>query len=419
MTDSHDMFQAFDTNGDGVADAYDLDEDGTPDIYDLNGDGVFDSLDSNSDGAVDTFDTNGDGIIDALDTDGDGIADTFDTDGDGIADSFDLNGDGVADAVDTDGDGAVDAFDTNADGIIDALDTDGDGVADTLDTNGDGIADTAVASYDTNGDGVADVAYQQVDTDGDGTFDYAAYVAGYDSDGDGVADSIYQQVDANGDGAFETEQIVGPDEWAPYDSGEELPSPDEVEGTEAGYEQFDSSENDMSKVVGDPDTDGEAWAYQGNTQACAVYSQCAAFENITGQDVDVEQVIEHATEEGWYDPETGTTLDNMDKVLEYLGADTEMGDGGSLDDLKDCLEDGGRIVVAVDADEIWSGNPDAYLPNEPNHVIEVIGIDYSGEEPMVIINDSGTADGSAAKVPADVFMDAWEDSDFHYVEAYA
>ena len=54
-----------------------------------------------------------------------------------------------------------------------------------------------------------------------------------------------------------------------------------------------------------------------------------------------------------------------------------------------------------------------------NHAVEVIGIDYSSPEPMVIINDSGTMDGHAITVPASQFMDAWEDSGYYCVEAYA
>ncbi len=78
-----------------------------------------------------------------------------------------------------------------------------------------------------------------------------------------------------------------------------------------------------------------------------------------------------------------------------------------------------KPVVAVDGNEIWYGNTETYAPNDPNHAVEVIGIDYSSPEPMVIINDSGTMDGHAITVPASQFMDAWEDSGYYYVEAYA
>ena len=45
-----------------------------------------------------------------------------------------------------------------------------------------------------------------------------------------------------------------------------------------------------------------------------------------------------------------------------------------------------------------------------NHAVQVIGIDYSNpDEPMVILNDSGTPDGCGEMVPLDTFLDAWED----------
>ena len=174
----------------------------------------------------------------------------------------------------------------------------------------------------------------------------------------------------------------------------------------------------MSQVVGTPAVDEQCWDYQGESGPCAIYAQVMAYEGMTGQDIDPEQMIDVATEQGWYDG-SGTTMEDMDKILNYLGADTEKDFGGDIEDLHNCLENGGRVVVAVDGNEIWYGNTETYAPNDPNHAVEVIGIDYSGSEPMVIINDSGTMDGHAITVPASQFMDAWEDSGCYYVEAYA
>ena len=395
MDDQFDPTQGIDLDGDGFAESYDLD-----------GDGYAEALDTNFDGVPDAFDTDGDGYVDTYDSD-----DAYGTD---EPDAFDTD----ADAFDTD------AFDTDAD-AFDTDESDDDTSYDdtlTFDLNGDGLDDAAVVEVDIDGDGVTDAFYVGVDTDGDGVIDFGEGFAGVDVDGDGVIDGIYHGIDSDGDGEVDSEEIYDADSWSTmFTDADDVPDVDDGEMPfMGGYEQFDPSDTNMDQVVGTPDEDAEDWEYQVEDGPCAIYAQCMAYENLTGEDVDIDAVIEAAEENGWYDPETGTTIADMDEVLNMLGAETEEGMGASLDDIRDCLEDDGRMVVAVDSNEIWcpSGSSE-YLPNNPNHAVEVIGIDYSGEEPMVIINDSGTPDGHAIQVPASQFMDAWEDSGYSYVEAYA
>lgn len=307
---------------------------------------------------------------------------------------------------------------------MEELDLNGDGVTDTVhvyqDTDGNGTYDTVTTAVDFDGDGQVDFTAVGVDTDGDGIVDYNEAAMGIDWNGDGQVDAVLYGQDADGDMVMETSHLYTADEWADFAVPEvpETPAPDEGDGFSAGYEQFDANDTNMDQVVGSPVSDEQYWEYQGESGPCAIYAQVMAYEGMTGQDVDPQEMINVAYENGWYSG-SGTTMDDMDKILNYLGADTEKGYGGDLQDLEDCLSDGGRAVVAIDGNEIWYGNTDTYAPNDPNHAVEVIGIDYSGEEPMVIINDSGTVDGHAIMVPASQFMDAWEDSNFYYVEAYA
>ncbi len=304
------------------------------------------------------------------------------------------------------------------------LDINGDGIADGIevyeDIDGDGIFDSVTAFVDTNGDGVVDFTSVSLDQNQDGIIDYSLAAVEFDTNGDGIADSVIVGEDNNGDTIFETTQVMDAEEWAMFTGNTDYSyvPVDEGEGFSAGYEQFDPAESNLDQVVGTPIGDEECWAYQGESGPCAIYAQVMAYEGMTGQDIDPEKMIEIAEENGWYDG-NGTTLEDMDKILNYLGAETEAGMGGDMDDLHRCLENGGRMVVAIDGNEIWYGNSDVYAPNDPNHAVEVIGIDYSGEEPMVIINDSGTTDGHAIMVPESQFMDAWEDSGCYYVEAYA
>ena len=390
MDDQFDPTQGIDLDGDGFAESYDLD-----------GDGYAEALDTNFDGVPDAFDTDGDGYVDTYDS-----GDAYGTD---EPDDFGTD----ADDFDTDESDADTSYDNDA-SFDDTL---------TFDLNGDGLDDAAVVEVDIDGDGVTDAFYVGVDTDGDGVIDFGEGFAGVDADGDGVIDGIYHGIDSDGDGEVDSEEIYDADSWSTMftDADDDVPDVDDGEMPfMGGYEQFDPSDTNMDQVVGTPDEDAEDWEYQVEDGPCAIYAQCMAYENLTGEDVDIDAVIEAAEENGWYDPETGTTIGDMDEVLNMLGAETEEGMGASLDDIRDCLEDDGRMVVAVDSNEIWCPNGSSeYLPNNPNHAVEVIGIDYSGEEPMVIINDSGTPDGHAIQVPASQFMDAWEDSGYSYVEAYA
>ena len=130
--------------------------------------------------------------------------------------------------------------------------------------------------------------------------------------------------------------------------------------------------------------------------------------------VPAQELADLAEENGWFTEEGGTPVINMNKILDYYGVDNEMTFNNDIDDIRECLEAGGKVIVSIDADEIWYGEVDGegiYTPNDGvNHAVEVIGIDYSDpDEPMVILNDSGNPDGCGVMVPLDYFVDAWED----------
>lgn len=382
------MYNYFDFNGDGFLDTIAV-------MDDYNGDGAVDGTtyytDYNYDGYYDQIssvgDTNNDGVIDAFvsqyDVDGDGYMETtekmYDYDQDGFYDSRktyqDWNYDGMAEVVSNEY--------TNKDGVH------------TFDTH-----------IDTNGDGVSDESYteQRTDLDGDG-FEESSYME-MDYDGDGNVDEV---------GYFYIDPVS--QEYYPVETWGAMP------GSEAlMLDNFDPSQSDPELVSGDPAESMDEWEFQGDTNRCALYSQKFVIEELTGKDIPIEDIVNLASENGWFSEDSGTASLNMTKVLEAYGIDNEMSFHNDLDDIKNCLENGGKVIVSIDADQVWYGeDSNLFSPADAaNHAVEVIGIDYSNpDEPMVILNDSGSPRGCGEMVALDVFEDAWAAGDRQMVECYA
>ncbi len=326
--------------------------------------------------------------------------------------------------IDTDGDGIIDAIVTSA-----AYDMNGDFVVDMtvsgIDSNMDGIIDTFLYSGDLDMDGIFETSAIELDMNGDGYMDYYSEMRMVDTDGDLVADTLVFSEDINHDNIFDTVEVYDGDEIYTFFNQEAFGDYDQNNmdyqgdyGSSESRFNPDSRENDYDTLIGNPGEDMQYWEYQGYSGPCAIYAQMFAYEGLTGKECDIEELIEVATENGWYD-ENGTPMEDMDKILNHLGMDTELTYENDMEDIINTLENGGKVVVAVDGDEIWYGdNDDIYTPNSPNHAIEVIGVDYSSGEPMVILNDSGTPDGQGLMVPVDQFVDAWDDSGCLMVEAY-
>ena len=429
-----------------------------PSPIDTTGDGVADSwaADSNGDGVPDIVlsDTNGDGALDMAQT-------IFDTAGDGVGDTsvttFDTNHDGVGDVTivanettmtqlqDTDHNGIFDESVTISD-----FDRDGspDYVAKSTDYNQDGFADslriaaksdvggpfdTSIRMRDATGDGILDERLTQIDADGDGRADFIQRERLTDVDSTGHYHTKVVDIDTDGDGVFEQtgEKMAAEDgdqrvpmtglpglATSEYD-GESMPV------TELG--NFDPSLSNMDKVIGDPVSAMEKWECQGSTGRCGLYAQKFVIEEFTGKDIDMGEYLKVAKDNGWFGEGDGTAALNMNKMLDQYGIKNEMTFHNSLEDIEASLSRGERVIVSIDADEIWYGEKDnVFTPfdaeglDSANHAVEVIGIDKTDpDNPMVVLNDSGTPAGRGELVPADIFCDAWDDGNCQMIRCMA
>lgn len=314
------------------------------------------------------------------------------------------------------------------------VDIDGDGTIDGYmyqhmeDLNDDGIADVVVSEMhlDLDHDGIEDTVYTDVtaDTDLDGEVDYHMAITASDVNNDGQLDYISMKEDKDGDGVFDSIS-----EFGDFDNDgiwDQIPSySQEVfgdSGDASAYMTFDPLAANPESIVGNPAEAMESWHCQETGSSCAVASQEFVLEQLTGREFHESDLRELAESHGWYDPNGGTPMDDMGNILEYMGLDVRQSHGNTIDDIRECLENGGQVIVGVDSSELWSGqNNELFGPGmDADHAVQVIGLDYNDpSQPMVILNDPGTANGGGAMVPVEDFMFTWEDSGCFMVEAYA
>lgn len=320
---------------------------------------------------------------------------------------FDFNGNGYPDTY-------VEVYDTNGNGNYDMTIV-------CADTNGDRVIDVVHKAHDYDQNGKVDSMTTHMDTNKDGQFDKVTKA--YDSNGNGMIDRMDVYVDKNGNGHVDYHEAYN------YDPSTEQLVPAIAAGLEIGgtvyteLKNFEPSDDYPEGISGDPVEAMTYWECQGDTNRCALYSQKFVIEELSpnGEEIDIEEFADIAKEHGWFTEDGGTTLLNMNNMLDYYGINNNMVFHQSISDIEDCLNEGGKVIVSIDCHEIWYGEDNNIFAPESssNHAVEVIGIDRTdSEHPMVILNDSGTPNGRGEMIPLEVFEGAWEDGDCQMIKCY-
>lgn len=157
--------------------------------------------------------------------------------------------------------------------------------------------------------------------------------------------------------------------------------------------------------------------YQGFNPSCAVCSQDVILRDF-GIKIPREELIKFATKQGWYDPDPnhgGTPKECVGNILDACGIETTRYENACFGDLVRELSAGHRVIVSVDADELWINKEKGmfnHLFGEvknkvsdavenalgiegANHALVVAGLNINPKDPQdirVVLIDTGYGD---------------------------
>jgi hypothetical protein len=174
------------------------------------------------------------------------------------------------------------------------------------------------------------------------------------------------------------------------------------------------SSNDFSeKVTGDvtpfPGATSDDIQQHAN-DTCAVKSQQIIMHEF-GLNIPEEQLAQESEIKGYYEPGQGSDPNQVGHLLNDHGIETHHMDGANVYDLVNELSQGHKVIVGVDADELWHPSFwNDWFGEDPNHALVVTGIDTTDANNVkVLVTDPGSGD-VIKSYPLDEFMDAWHDS---------
>ena len=146
-------------------------------------------------------------------------------------------------------------------------------------------------------------------------------------------------------------------------------------------------------------------AAEGGRNLCEV--QCEAYVlKHCGIDCSVEELLEVAKESHWI-KRAGTPLQFMGNLLEHKGLKVNRKYEATIKNIRDTLESGGNVIVAVDSDKLYPERPDE--EDATNHAVVVIGLNAE----TVTIYDP--RDHIEVDIKQSLFMNAWKESRYYLV----
>lgn len=215
--------------------------------------------------------------------------------------------------------------------------------------------------------------------------------------------------------SLESETIKPLEQGAAYTEPSERPFKIADGDTQLWNDDNFFSELQSYEGWGDPLEDGAFWEQQQGPTSCAVVSQASVYESITGIELSEADACRIAQENGWFDPESGTSPQAMGKLLNHLGIETFSTYDADLEHIATALEQGDKVIVALDAHEIWQPLRDPATGQlveqaDAGHAVWITGMHQAEDGSVqIVLNDSGVPDGRMKTVDAQDFLNAWGD----------
>jgi len=151
---------------------------------------------------------------------------------------------------------------------------------------------------------------------------------------------------------------------------------------------------------------------------CAIKSQQLILNDF-GIYVSEDQLVQQAEQFNIFTPGSGTSPQDVGKLLELNGVHCTQYANATIYDLTSALAQGEKVIIGVDSSELWNNGPmsqfvnqatDQFSGEQADHALIVAGIDTTDPKSVqVILTDPGTGE-EAARYPMDQFLDAWQDS---------
>lgn len=163
---------------------------------------------------------------------------------------------------------------------------------------------------------------------------------------------------------------------------------------------------DKSDLFGDPEKDAEVWSREPDIALSGLMCQKYAAEQLLGKSLTRQDIIAAAEKNGWYGGETGIAFSDVGKVLGELGLSVEREHGLTLKELCEMLYGGEKVICPVSGTLLAYPELSGFPGLSADLMVEVIGVELSGEEPRIIINDP-TAEKGGTEHIFKVFSEAW------------
>jgi hypothetical protein len=234
-----------------------------------------------------------------------------------------------------------------------------------------------------------------------------------DVNGDGTPDAMFVHPGTSGEGLFFPTDHSNPPWYEPAhdpgsgDSGIVDPFSDWTHSAADGF----GSTGDV--VHGTPAEDLQWAQIQTENGFCVPTSIAMVASEFAGHEIGAQSAVTEAEQLGYLTRDgagnwSGLDIQQGQDLLEHLGVACHV-ESGTLDTLRQYLDEGRAIVLGVNSNDIW--NPDSAAAHGPNgaidHAVVITGIDDTTG--TVTLDDPGTPNGAGEHVSISDLENAWDD----------